>query len=197
MFFSNRSTINKKKRTNKTNKQHVNFFKIVTNMFENLDWNFILLTKIHMRLTRSKFDVHNLLLTFDFFVHICFLNQIFSLCYLFFEHAFDIIFDFHRDERCKIHTRYRKRSANKKKQNRSIRDDCTFSTRTFRSISWRFYFQHEIFLSIRNDDDSLFFAQQISRFEFCEINWHSIKFSVETDCSSKYANKKNKIVKRS
>ena len=47
-----------------------------------------------MRLTRSKFDVHNLFLTFDFFVHICFLDQIFSLCYLFSEHASDKSNDF-------------------------------------------------------------------------------------------------------
>ena len=43
--------------------------------------------------------------------------------------------------------------------------------------SWRFHLQHEISLSTRSDDDSLFFAQQISRSEFCEINWHSIKRS--------------------
>ena len=47
-----------------------------------------------------------LFLTFDFHVNICFLNQIFSLCYLFFKHAFYIIFDFHRDEQCKFHIRY-------------------------------------------------------------------------------------------
>ena len=56
------------------------------------------------------------------------------------------------------------------------------------------HFQHEIFLLTRNDDDSLSFAQQISRSEFCETNWHSIKRSVETNCSSKYASKQNKIV---
>ena len=38
----------------------------VTNMFENLDWDFILLAKILIELTRSEFDVHNLFLTFDF-----------------------------------------------------------------------------------------------------------------------------------
>ena len=110
------------------------FFEICFHCYEhvwNLDWNFILSTKIHMKtnVTWRTF----LFLTFDFHVNICFLNQIFSLCYLFSKHAFYIIFDFHRDERCKFHIRYRKRSTNKKKQNRSTRDDCTFSTRIFQS----------------------------------------------------------------
>ena len=39
-------------------------------------------------------------------VHICFLDQISSLCYLFPRHAPYIIFDLHRDGRCKLHTRY-------------------------------------------------------------------------------------------
>ena len=60
---------------------------------------------------------------FGLHVDICFLDQIFSLCYLFSRHAPYIIFDFHRDERCKLHIRYRKRSASKKKQDR-----CQFVT---------------------------------------------------------------------
>ena len=77
-----------------------------------------------------------LLLTFDLHVDICFLNQISSLCYLFSRHALDIIFDLHRDERCKIHTR--KRSASRKKHDRSIRDDRTSSARNLPiNSSWR------------------------------------------------------------
>ena len=51
-----------------------------------LDWNLILSAEIHMRtsVTWRTF----LLLTFDFHVDICFLDQIFSLCYLFFRHTF-------------------------------------------------------------------------------------------------------------
>ena len=106
-------------------------------------------------------------------VHICSLDQISSLCYLLSSrHASYIIFDLHRDGRCKIHTRYRKRSASRKKQDR------------FQQISWRFHLQHETF-SIRSDDDSLPLAQQISRSEFCETNWHSAKSC--KDCSSRYA----------
>ena len=130
----------------------------------NLDWNFILSAKVLMKTSviwvwRTIYFRH-----FDRLVHICSLNQIFSLCYLFSEHASDIIFDFHRDERCKLHTR--KRSASRKKQNRSIRDDRTSSARNL-SINqqWRFIVS----------------STTISRSEFCETKWHSVKRSVETN----------------
>ena len=66
-----------------------------------------------------------LLLAFGLHVDICFLDQISSLCYLLSSrHAPYIIFDLHRDRRCKLHTRYHcKRPASRKKQNR-----CQFVT---------------------------------------------------------------------
>ena len=57
------------------------------------------------------------------------------------------------------------------------------------------HFQHEIFNLINNNDDSLFFAQQIFRFEFCEINWHLFKLFVSNRLLVEITNKQNKIVK--
>ena len=97
---------------------------------------------------------HTLLfLTFDFHVHICSLNQIFSfLLRIDLDTTHDIIFDFHRDERCKLHTRYHcKRSASRKKQDRwqfvtisssarnlSICDDDVFNA-IFFNQQWRWF----------------------------------------------------------
>ena len=114
-----------------------------------------------------------LLLTFCLHVDICSLDQIFSLCYLFFRHASYIIFDLHRDERCKIHTR--RRSASRKKQDRcqlvTVSSSAQFN-------SWRFHLQHETFLSTAvtmTRSSSRLQHSKISRSEFCETNWHSIK----------------------
>ena len=109
-----------------------------------------------------------LLLTFDHRVHICFLDQIFSLCYLFFRHAFYIIFDFHRDERCKFHIRYRDDQRVKKTKSLSIRDDFIFNTKSFYQLQWRWRNHFHVF------------STTISRFEFCEIKWYSVKRFVET-----------------
>ena len=114
-----------------------------------------------------------LLLAFGLHVDICFLDQIFSLCYLFPRHASYIIFDFHRDERCKFHIRF-KRSASRKKQNRSIRDDRTSSARNFSiNSSWRWRDHFHVFSTAD-------FSYRIS-----ETNDYSVKFC--KDCSSKYA----------
>ena len=48
----------------------------VTNMSENLDWDLILSARVHMRTNVTWRTL--LLLTFDFLVHICSLDQIFS-----------------------------------------------------------------------------------------------------------------------
>ena len=116
--------------------------------------------------SQSTFDIR-------FSVHICFLNQIFSLCYLLsFRHAFYIIFNFHRDERCKFHTRYR--CDQRVERNKIVVN------------LWRCRFQHN-FISINNDDDSLFLTQQISRTELARLIVTRSNFAV-VNCSSKYAN---------
>ena len=113
----------------------------------NFNWKFILSTKIHMKI--SVIWRAFLFLTFNFHVNICFLNQIFSLCYLFFEYAFDIIFNFHRNERCKFHIRNDDQRVKKNKivvnlwrfrfQHNSIRDDFIFNTKFFYQSQWRWF----------------------------------------------------------
>ena len=141
--------------------------------------------RINASLTRTfTFDIQSS-------VHICFLNQIFSLCYLFSRHAFYIIFDLYRDERCKLHTRYQ-RSASRKKQNRSICDDVVFSAIQLVTISssarnllinsqWRW------FTVSCTTNLSLWILRDLLTFD------QTLCF--ETNCSSRYASKQNKIVK--
>ena len=130
-----------------------------------------------------------------FSVHICFLDQIFSLCYLFSRHAFYIIFDFHRDERCKLHTRCDDQRVERNKIV-SIRDDCTFSARILRSISWRFHFQHEISLSIAMTMIHCFLHSRFLVLSFARlIDTRSNVLFRQMNCSSRYASKQNKIVK--
>ena len=104
----------------------------------NLDWKFILSARVHMKsnanLTRTFISV------IRFSVHICFLNQIFSLCYLFFRHASYIIFDLYRNERCKLHTRsHCKRSASRKKQDRCQFVTISSSARNILNSQWRWF----------------------------------------------------------
>ena len=114
-----------------------------------------------------------LLLTFDLYVHICSLNQIFSLCYLFFRHASYIIFDFHRDERCKLHIRSHRQRVERN------------ATIQFVTIV---HLQHEIFLNSQWRWFTVSCTANLS-YKISEINWHSIKLSVKTNCSSKYASR--------
>ena len=90
----------------------------------NLDWGLILSAGVHLRTSVAWRTL--LFLTFGLHVDICSLDQISSLCYLFSRHALYIIFDLHRDERCKIHTRYR--DGQRVKKNKVVVN------------SWRFHF---------------------------------------------------------
>ena len=110
------------------------FYINVTNMFENFDRDFILSARIHIEINKSL--THIVYKHFDLYVDICSLNQIFSLCYLFFRHMSYIIFDLHRDERCKFHIRYHDQRI---ERNKIVVN------------SWRLHLQHKI-QSICDDD---------------------------------------------
>ena len=78
---------------------------------------------------------------------------------MFSKHAFYIIIDFYRDERCKFHIRYRDDQRIKKNK---IVVNFNFVTIT--------HFQHEF--SINNDDDEIIFTfltQQISRTKLAKL----------------------------
>ena len=100
------------------------------------------------------------LLTFNLHVNICFLNQIFSLCYLFFRHASYIIFNFHRDERCKFHIRYR--IDQRVKKNKIVNNLWRFHFQHIFNFVTIAHFQHKFL--INNDDDEIIFTFLEQRF---------------------------------